>query len=258
MPEQLVFDEVLGERGAVDGDERAFRIRAEAVQLAGDELLSRSALSYDEHGARNLGHARDRVLEPLHGRARAHERRLAVEALAQGGDLAREPLSLQRLLDLLHHPLHGLGLVDEASSAEPDGLDAAVVVAGPGVDDGGDAEASGAHRPQHLEPVHSRHLEIEDHTVHRLGLQGVERLPAAVGDERFVAAHALEIVGVLLCEGRDVVDDQDCGHALSAGSSTMNLLPAPGSVSTRSAPPASSTSRRTMESPRPVPPGLVV
>src|SRR5207244_13652639 len=91
VTEQLVFDEVLGERGAVDGDERAFRIRAEAVQLAGDELLSRSALSYDEHGARNLGHARDRVLEPLHGRARAPERRLAVEALAHGGDRARGP-----------------------------------------------------------------------------------------------------------------------------------------------------------------------
>ena len=147
VTEQLVFDEVLGERGAVDGDERAFRIRAEAVQLAGDELLSRSALSHDEHGARNLGHARDRVLEPLHGRACAHERRLAVEALAHGGDLAREPLSLQRLLDLLHHPLHGLGLVDEASSAEPDRLDAAVVVAGPGVHDGGDSEAAALQRP---------------------------------------------------------------------------------------------------------------
>src|SRR5438046_10452606 len=132
VTEQLVFDEVLGERGAVEGDERAFRIRAEAVQLAGDELLSRSALSHDEHGARNLGHARDRVLEPLHGRACAHERRLAVEALAHGGDLAREPLSLQRLHELMHHTLHGLGLVDVASHDNTAGISAEVVLPRPG------------------------------------------------------------------------------------------------------------------------------
>jgi len=72
VSEQLVFDQVLRECRAVEGDERAVRARAEAVQLPGDELLSRATLPHDERGARDLGDPRDRVLELLQGRARAH------------------------------------------------------------------------------------------------------------------------------------------------------------------------------------------
>src|SRR5207249_11898687 len=77
-------------------------------------------------------------------------------------------------------------------------------------------------------------------------------------DEHVVAAYALQIVRVLLRHGGYVVHDQDGAHHVSPGSSTMNALPAPGSVSTRNAPLASSTRRRTIDRPRPVPPGFVV
>src|SRR5439155_20980815 len=78
-------------------------------------------------------------------------------ALAQGGDLSDEALSRERVLDLLHDPLHRFGLVDEALGAQPDRLGAAIVVARPGVDDHGSAEAAPLHRPQYLEAVHARH-----------------------------------------------------------------------------------------------------
>ena len=162
------------------------------------------------------------------------------------------------MLDLLHHALHRLGFVDEAAGTEPDGLGAAFVVARARVHQHGNAEAAPLHGPQHLEAVHPRHFQVENDAVHRLAFQQVERLPAAVRDERFIAAHALQVVRVLLCHGGYVVYDQDGAHAPSTGRSTMNRLPAPGSVSTRNVPLASSTRRRTIESPRPVPPGLVV
>src|SRR2546430_2267002 len=151
VPEQLVFDQALGERAAVEGDQRALRARAEAMHLLGDELLSRSTLAYDQHRARNLGDARDRVLEPLHGAAGAHQGGVGAGALAQGGDLSDEALSRERVLDLLHDPLHRFGLVDEALGAQPDRLGAAIVVARPGVDDHGSAEAAPLHRPQYLD-----------------------------------------------------------------------------------------------------------
>src|SRR5437879_3555985 len=74
VPEQLVFDQALRKRAAVQGDERTVGSGAEAMQLPGYELLSRSAFADDQHRARNLGDARDGVLEALHGRARAHQR----------------------------------------------------------------------------------------------------------------------------------------------------------------------------------------
>src|SRR2546422_251351 len=106
--------------------------------------------------------------------------------------------------------------------------------------------------------VHARHFEIEDDAVHGLALECLQGFPPAVRDQRVVRADPLQIVGVLLRHRGDVVDHQDGGHSPSPGSSTMNLLPAPGAVSTRRAPLASSTRRRTIERPRPVPSGLVV
>ena len=258
VPEQLVFDQALRERAAVQGDERTVRSGAEAMQLPGDEFLSRSAFADDQHRARNLGDARDGVLEALHGRARAHQRGVGAGALAQGGDLTGEALARERVLDLLHHPLHRLGLVDEALGAEPDRLRAPIVVAGPGVHDHRDAQAASLHGAQHLEAVHPRHFEIEDDAVHGLALECIEGVLPAGRDQSIVPADPLQIVGVLLRHGGHVVDHEHGGHSPSPGSSTMNLLPAPGAVSTRSAPSASSTRRRTMERPRPVPSGLVV
>ena len=46
-----------------------------------------------------------------------------------------ELVTAERVLDLLHDPVHRLGLVDKPIGAEADGLDATVVAAGARVDD---------------------------------------------------------------------------------------------------------------------------
>src|SRR6266571_3219631 len=63
VTEQLVLDEVLGERRRVERNQRGLGVRAEAVQLAGDELLPGAALAHDQYRARDLRDAPDRVLE---------------------------------------------------------------------------------------------------------------------------------------------------------------------------------------------------
>src|SRR5690606_24109381 len=58
MPEQLGFDEVGGDRAAIDRDERAAGARAGGVDRLRDYLLADAALAFDQHGdprARRLG-----------------------------------------------------------------------------------------------------------------------------------------------------------------------------------------------------------
>ncbi len=67
--EEFALDERLGERSHVHGHERSLRALGEHVERAGDQLLPRSALAQDEHGAVRRRHACDQLQEPLHARA---------------------------------------------------------------------------------------------------------------------------------------------------------------------------------------------
>ena len=61
VAEQLGFEQMVGDRGAVDRDERALRAPAVAVQKARDHLLAGPALAGDQHaglgGRDSAGHA---------------------------------------------------------------------------------------------------------------------------------------------------------------------------------------------------------
>src|SRR6266550_4531426 len=188
------------------------------MKFASDQLLPGAALTHDEYRTGHRRDADDRFLELRERGARADERRFQPEPVPQQRDLGSQAPPFDRVLDLLRQALD---------------------------------------RAQHLEPVHPRHFEIENDAVHRIARQALERRAAALRDECFVAAKALEVVGVLLGHSWDVIDDQDQCHE-SIGISTMNVDPCPASVSTLSEPFESRTSRRTIDSPSPVPPGLVV
>ena len=188
-------------------------MRAEAVQVARDQLLARAALAEHEDRARDRGEPRDRLAEPHDRRARAGERRVGPELPAERGDLGVEPAPLERLLDLAHHAHHRLRLVDEPRGAEPHRLDAAVVAAGAGVDDHRRVVPLVRESPEHLEAVEPGHLEVEDDAVHRLAREELECLGAAARDRRVVPAEAAEIVGVLLGHRRDVIHYQQVRHA---------------------------------------------
>src|SRR5436190_4287800 len=227
------------------------------MKFASDQLLPGAALTHDEYRTGHRRDADDRFLELRERGARADERGFQPEPVPQQRDLGGQAPPFDRVLDLLRDALHRLRLVDEAVRTEADCLSAAVVVARAGVDDDGHAQSQALDRAQHLEPVHPRHFEIENDAVHRIARQALERRAAALRDECFVAAEPLEVIGVLLGHGRNVIDDQDQCHE-SIGISTMNVDPCPASVSTLSEPFESRTSRRTIDSPSPVPPGLVV
>ena len=56
--EQLALDQVGGEGGAVDGDERAVAARAAAMDGARQEFLARAGLAEEQHRGRGRGHLR--------------------------------------------------------------------------------------------------------------------------------------------------------------------------------------------------------
>ena len=63
VTEQLALEQAFGERAAVDREERPFGARRELVDVAGDDLLTRSRLALDQH--RGVGR-RDGLDEPQH------------------------------------------------------------------------------------------------------------------------------------------------------------------------------------------------
>src|SRR5690606_31742566 len=213
VAEQLALDQVLRQRRAVQRDEGLLGLRAQRVQVPRDQLLARAALAQDQHRAGNRRQPADLLAQALHGQARADERRLRVQPRAQGLHLRDQPPALERVSHLLHHALHRLRLVDERECAEPHRAHAAVEVARARVDDDRGVQPQLLHAAQHLEAVHARHLEVQDHAVQLLVAQRLQRLRAGRGDAHAPAAQPLEVVGVLLGHGRDVIDDEDACHA---------------------------------------------
>ena len=69
VAEELALQERLGERRAVDGDERAAGARARRVDGARERALARAGLADDEHRRLGVRHARGDVEDLAHRRA---------------------------------------------------------------------------------------------------------------------------------------------------------------------------------------------
>ena len=69
MAEELGFEQRLGNRPAVDGDERLVAARARPVDRAGQELLARSRVAEDQHARIGIGDAARLPQQVLHLRA---------------------------------------------------------------------------------------------------------------------------------------------------------------------------------------------
>ncbi|MNT78936.1 hypothetical protein D3C72_2182260 [compost metagenome] len=70
MAKQLGLEQLLGDRPAVEVDER-FARRAQAVQLLGDDFLAGSRRAEDQHRPVALRHPSQQGLQRLHGRRTA-------------------------------------------------------------------------------------------------------------------------------------------------------------------------------------------
>ena len=73
VAEQFAFEQRLGDRRAVDGDERLVAAAAEVVDRLADDFLAGAVFAQDQHGQLGVGHAADRRAQGLDRRAFADQ-----------------------------------------------------------------------------------------------------------------------------------------------------------------------------------------
>ncbi len=114
VAEELVLQQVVGDRRAVDGEEHGVGVGAEGVQGPGHQLLARARFPGDQHRAPGRADLADQRLHGLHHRAAADQRvevLVGVELPPQGLVLEQQPAILHEPVDLgqqllEHHRLH--------------------------------------------------------------------------------------------------------------------------------------------------------
>ena len=213
VAEQLGLQEILGQGGAVDGDERAVLARRALVDGPRHALLAGAALAEDEHGGRGVGHLLDQRHHAPEGRAGADHRPLAqqvVQALLQRLVLLDELAALERLVDQLQELLAAEGLGEEVVGAVLHGLDGFLHRAERGQEDDVQVGRDGLGRAQQLEAGEPRHLEVGDDEVDAAALHALQR-GASVGGQQHAVALARQRALEALAQAGIVVGDQQRG-----------------------------------------------
>ena len=208
VPEELALEEVLGDRGAVDVDERAVGPVAHLVHEPGDELLAGAVLAVDQDAGRRR---RDLLDDRAHlfeaGALPDHAPRRVGQAVLEGLVLALQPVHLEQVADGQEDPVAVEGLLEEVVGAPPRGFHR-----------GFDRSVARDHhdrqvRPplvevgEDLEPVPARHLDVEEDQLRILG-EGGEAGLAVRRQDHLVALVAQDEVQAL-ADVLVVVDDQD-------------------------------------------------
>src|SRR5262249_28813232 len=120
VTEQLRLEQRLGQRGAVDRDERLGGTARALVDRAGEELLARATLALDQHRRRRRRHLLDEHHRATEGRAATDDGALPqqiVEALLQQLVLLDQLAALERLVDELEQLLAPERLGEEVVGA---------------------------------------------------------------------------------------------------------------------------------------------
>src|SRR5262245_57595694 len=291
MAEELALEDTLRECGAVDSHEEPVATRAAVVDRAGHQLLPGPGLALEKDGRGGPGDLPDQHHHLAHRRALPHDlvgdRRSPEVCVLRGQALVRVPQLLDQagvLACQLEHldramegqakllALPGLGDVAEDPARVDrryDRLDVRVACQDDAVRIGAEL-----HRAmQELDAVHVRHALVRDDHGRIVRLEDLEATAAA-----FRGQH-LELVAVVVGEGAEdvglVVDDHhrvlpvvdlhaspyrvpptalsSCAPAAAPGSTTRNVVPPPGTLSTSSCPPWAETTLWLMARPSPVP-----
>ena len=120
VPEQLAFDEVGGDRAAIDRDHRLLAARGGGVDRLGDDFLADAALALDQHGdagAGGLGGDRERGAEIGRGADDLVERRAARGSFRSAGAVRRRALARDRGVERGEQALGGERLDQEIGRA---------------------------------------------------------------------------------------------------------------------------------------------
>jgi hypothetical protein len=214
---ELAFENALGERFAVHGDEGTSDPVAAEVETPRHDLLPHSALTQDQDRRPRGGGAVHQVENRPHGIALGHDLRVATpENLSPKlAVLVPESPDLERPL----HQAPQLVVVerfgDVVEGARAHGGDGGGNVPVCGDQNDGRRRPRRVNLPQELEPVETFHAPVGDDDVGGAGEDLVERFPPAGEDDALVAG-TLERRGDGLRHLRLVVDHQDTGsHAAS-------------------------------------------
>ena len=176
VAEQLALDEVGIEGGDVDRQEGPVAAGAVAVNGAGDELLSGSAFSGDEHGGVARRHQGDALERGLHHGAAADELlRVGGVGVRRRGGVRRRP-ALQRPVDRLQRLAQVERLGEVVEGAVLHGPDGGGEVAERGDDDHRGVGGQLAQPAQRRQAVHAGQAHVEDDGVGPLLGRERERL----------------------------------------------------------------------------------
>ncbi len=210
VAEQFGFEEVLGNRRRVDGDERLVGPRAVAVQGARDQFLAAARFAGDQHGGVRQSQTADGAEDFLHGWRLAENLRhqplfLFCTTLVHGF-IDRPPDQLDRLIDV-----EGLGQIFEGTALE--GGDRALQIGIGGHDDDRDGREAGLHFLQQLQPRLAGHADVGHQDLRRLGTLFKLR-DGLAGRGEALEGDALAGQGLLQdpADGTVVVDDPDRFH----------------------------------------------
>jgi len=286
VPEEFAFEDALREGGAVEADERPRASGGVVVYRAGDEFLSRAAFALYEHRGVRSGYLREHVEYALHRLTLADdpfEAEVLVYLALQGGALPDHALFLRRLANLLAQDVHIHRLLEVGHGPFLHRLDGRA-----------DRAVAGEYEHLHLRPELLRllgdldaadvmHDQVGQDHVNGAGADDLEALRAGYGGAALAADPFKYLCGGLGFDGA-VVDDQHLQPAAGAafpagvahvippprsaspccaagrgsgrpiGSRTVKHVPRPTSLWTSMEPPCSSTMRRAVGRPRPLPP----
>ena len=213
VTEELAFEQVLWDGGAVNRDEWSSPARALGVQGPCDQFLARARLAGDEQIGGRCGHAPDEREDLLHGSRAADDVVQAIAAadlLTQAGHLVAQGALGQGLVDAEQELIDLEWLGDVVVGTELDSADRGVDGAEAGHDDDEGRGLDLADLAQQIQAVEIRHLHVRDHDVDATFLHALDPIPAArsgFDHEALVLElllHPLAHVGV-------VVDHQDRG-----------------------------------------------
>src|SRR5690606_2455518 len=223
VTEQLGLEQVLGDRAAVDGDERLVGAVALVVDEPRDQLLAGPALARDEDGRGVAGDLAGGLERLAHGGGLRDD--LAVAALdadlvAQAADLAAQRLPLLGLLEREHELVGAEGLGQVVVGARLHGLDRELGAAVGGHDDDQAVALLRAVALEELEARQPRHADVAQDDVGPELLRASEAfLPVAGGVD--LVSLAREDEGHRLAKPGLVVDDEN-GHDRNSGGRRAN------------------------------------
>src|SRR5207249_7153458 len=208
VPEELAFDQLLGNRGAVELHKRLLGPRAHPVQGRSDQLFPGAALAVHQDAA--VGGSRERELLPqrLHRHAVTDHAAPSLQFLAQEPVLGAEFDLMERVAKRQQCLIDGEWFLDEVKSPELGGAHRSF--------DGGVAGDHDDHRRvlERLDPfellkaIHRGQPDIKQYNVAAVLAEELETLFAALNRLRAVAL-VLKDAGERLANPRFVVDDED-------------------------------------------------